>query len=66
MPAEAVAERAGLTATEVVALEGGTAGLPDIHTLIRLASALGTSPDDLLEGIDWAPGEGGAGEFRID
>jgi transcriptional regulator with XRE-family HTH domain len=66
MTLEAVAERAGLAPAAVTALEGGSADTPDIDVLIRLATALGIAPGDLLEGIDWAPGEGGRGAFRID
>ncbi len=66
MSPEAVAERSGLAPGEVAAIERGGAGPPEIDTLIRLATALAVAPEELLGGIDWTPGDGGPGAFRID
>jgi transcriptional regulator with XRE-family HTH domain len=58
---EGLAVRSGLDRHEVQrVLSGHDAG---ITVLIRLAGALEIDPAQLLEGIDWIPGEGGRGRF---
>jgi transcriptional regulator with XRE-family HTH domain len=52
----ALAERAGLDRTVVVAYEGGH-GVPILQTFVVLAMALGLSPCSLLPGLEWDPGE---------
>lgn len=51
---EEVAFRAALHRTQISLLEGGQR-MPRVLTLIKLAGALGVTPNDLLEGIDWEP-----------
>jgi len=51
---EAVAFGAGLHRTQISLLERGDR-LPRIETLVKLAGATGTTPDDLLAGITWEP-----------
>lgn len=54
--------RASLHRTEVSILEQGFRS-PRIDTLVKLAGALEVSPDDLLEGMVWRPGERRRGGF---
>ena len=35
-----------------------------LDTLVKLAGALGTSPEQLLEGVEWVSDGRGGGEFR--
>jgi transcriptional regulator with XRE-family HTH domain len=51
---EDVAFRAGIHRTQVSLLEGGER-MPRVETLVKLAGALGATPNDLLEGIAWEP-----------
>jgi transcriptional regulator with XRE-family HTH domain len=51
---EAVAFRAGIHRTQISLLEQGER-LPRVETLVRLAGATRTTPDDLLAGIAWEP-----------
>ncbi len=51
---EELAFRAAIHRTQVSLLEGG-GRMPRVLTLVRLAGALGTTPDDLLDGIVWEP-----------
>lgn len=51
---EDLAFRAGMHRTQISLLEGGER-MPRIETLVKLAGALGATPNDLLEGIDWDP-----------
>jgi len=63
---EEVGRLASLHRTEVGLLERG-ARVPRIDTVIKLAAALGVSPDRLLAGIGWRPaqiGEATPGEFE--
>jgi hypothetical protein len=39
--------------------------VPRIDTLVKLASSLGISADELLEGITWKPGAYAPGRFCI-
>ena len=50
--------------TEIGLLERG-ARVPRIDTLIKIASALQIPPVELIEGIEWAPGNTVSGTFRI-
>lgn len=50
------ASRAGMSTGHFGELERGIR-LPRLDTLMKLAGALGVSPDDLLEGITWNSGE---------
>jgi transcriptional regulator with XRE-family HTH domain len=54
--------RASLHRTEVGLLERG-ARIPRIDTLVKLAGALGITPNALLSGIVWAPGATISGHF---
>jgi transcriptional regulator with XRE-family HTH domain len=61
---EEMAYRASIHRTEVSQLERGFR-TPRIDTLIKLAASLSASPDELLEGIEWAPGHAVAGGFAV-
>lgn len=60
---EEVGQRAAMNRTQVAAAERGER-LPRIDTLMKLAGALEVSPDELLEGIVWRPGEVRRGGFQ--
>jgi transcriptional regulator with XRE-family HTH domain len=49
---EALGALASLHRTEVGFVESGRR-LPRVDTLVKLASALGVDPGELLEGVDW-------------
>jgi transcriptional regulator with XRE-family HTH domain len=51
---KALAERAGLHWTVVVAYEGGH-GVPILESFVQIAMALGVSPCELLPGLEWDP-----------
>jgi transcriptional regulator with XRE-family HTH domain len=51
---ETLAFRAGMHRTQISLLEGGER-MPRVETLVKLAGALGATPSDLLDGIDWEP-----------
>jgi transcriptional regulator with XRE-family HTH domain len=51
---KALAERAGLHWTVVVAYEGGH-GVPILESFVKIAVALGVSPCALLPGLEWDP-----------
>ncbi len=51
---EVVAFCAGVHRTQVSLLEGGER-MPRVETLVKLAGALGITPNDLLDGIAWEP-----------
>jgi DNA-binding winged helix-turn-helix (wHTH) protein/DNA-binding XRE family transcriptional regulator len=53
-----LAERAGVDRTHVGSIENGRVE-PRLGTLIRLIGALGTTPDEILDGITWRAGEEG-------
>jgi transcriptional regulator with XRE-family HTH domain len=53
---KALAERAGLHWTVVVAYEGGH-GVPVFASVAKTAVALGMSPCNLLPGLEWDPRE---------
>jgi transcriptional regulator with XRE-family HTH domain len=52
---EALGFRASLHRTEIGLLERGER-TPRIDTLVKLATSLGASPGELLDGISWNPG----------
>jgi transcriptional regulator with XRE-family HTH domain len=54
--AEQLANRADVTRSHVGTIESGRVE-PRLGTLIRLIGALGASPDEILDGISWRPGE---------
>lgn len=60
---EELAFRASLHRTEVGLLERGER-IPKIDTAAKLAGALGVTPAELLDGIEWRPGEIRPGHFR--
>jgi transcriptional regulator with XRE-family HTH domain len=55
--------RASLHRTEVSQLERGLR-LPRIDTLLKLVGSLEISSDELLDGLEWTPGEITYGRFR--
>jgi transcriptional regulator with XRE-family HTH domain len=60
---EELAFRASLHRTEIGLLERG-GRIPKIDTVVKLAGALGVTPAELLDGIEWHPGEIRPGRFR--
>ena len=64
MSQEELGKLASLHRTEIGLLEHG-GRVPRIDTLMKLAGSLGVSPIELLEGIDWAPGNSAAGCFVV-
>jgi transcriptional regulator with XRE-family HTH domain len=62
MSQEELGIRASLHRTEVSQLERGLR-VARIDTLVKLAGALGVTPGELIEGIDWSPGSTTAGQF---
>jgi transcriptional regulator with XRE-family HTH domain len=65
MSQEDVAFRAGLHRTQISLLEQGDR-LPRAETLIKLAGALGATPNDLLDGISFRPLAVVTGGFEIE
>lgn len=61
---EALGRGAGLHRTEIGFLEQGQRR-PRIDTLVKLASSLEVSVDELLDGIDWVLGPKGRGSFWV-
>jgi transcriptional regulator with XRE-family HTH domain len=65
MSQEELGALAQLHRTEIGMLEHGTR-LARVDTLMKLAGSLEIAPAELLEGIHWTPGVGGAeGSFSI-
>jgi transcriptional regulator with XRE-family HTH domain len=62
---EQVAIRASLHRTEVGLLERG-GRVARIDTLIQLAGAMRIQSSELLEGIDWTPGDLQGGSFEFE
>jgi transcriptional regulator with XRE-family HTH domain len=56
--------RSSLHRTEIGLLERG-ARVPRIDTLVKISSALKIPPSELIEGIEWAPGNTTSGSFLI-
>lgn len=54
---EGLAFRSGLDRTEISLLERGGRE-PQLETIVKLAGALGISPNRLCEGIEWSVDEG--------
>lgn len=61
---ESLAVLASLHRTEIGLLERGER-CPRIDTVVKLASALDASVDDLIEGIVWNPGSVQRGGFGL-
>jgi transcriptional regulator with XRE-family HTH domain len=59
-----LAQRAGLDPAELDAILSGETEIP-LPAIFLLAGALRVPPAQLLEGIEWVPGEGGGGAFRV-
>jgi transcriptional regulator with XRE-family HTH domain len=64
MSQEELGTLAALHRTEIGMLENGTR-LARVDTLMKIAGALAVSPTELLEGIDWIPGNASEGGFNI-
>jgi transcriptional regulator with XRE-family HTH domain len=56
--------RADIHRTQTSFIEGGHR-LPRLDTLVKLAGALGVTPNDLLDGIAWEPTEHRPGNFIV-
>lgn len=54
--------RADLHRTEIGMLERGIR-VARIDTLVKLAGGLGVTPNELLDGLDWQPGQPRPGHF---
>jgi transcriptional regulator with XRE-family HTH domain len=65
LPQEELAVRAGIHRTQISLIEGGHR-MPRLDTLIKLAGALGVTPNDLLDGIVWEPSQHRPGRFISD
>jgi len=61
---EALSLMACVHRTEVSMLERGIR-IPRIDTLVKLACSLEVTPEELLAGLDWEPGEARIGRFEI-
>ncbi len=59
---EELAVLASVHRTEISLLERGVR-LPRLDTLVKVAASLEVSADELLEGIEWTPGEQRQGRF---
>lgn len=64
MSQEELGNLASLHRTEIGMLEHGTR-LARVDTLMKLAGALAVEPSELLEGIQWMPGNSDVGSFSI-
>jgi transcriptional regulator with XRE-family HTH domain len=64
MSQEELGNLASLHRTEIGMLENGTR-LARVDTLMKLAGALAVDPGELLEGIQWTPGNSAEGSFAI-
>ena len=63
MSQDDVAIKASVHRTEISQLERGLR-IPRIDTVIKLAASLEVSPEELLRGIVWEPGETYYGRFQ--
>lgn len=61
---EELSVRASLHRTAVGMLERGER-MPRIDSLVKLAGSLGVSVGELLDGLEWKPGETVPGSFRL-
>ena len=50
-----LADRAAVNRTYIGRIEGARSE-PRLWTLVRLVGALGATPDEILDGIEWRPG----------
>lgn len=64
MSQEELSVRASLHRTEISQLERGLR-VARIDTLVKIASSLEVSADELLAGLDWSPGGTVYGRFRL-
>lgn len=64
MSQEELGVGASLHRTEISQLERGLR-VARIDTLVKLAGALGVSPCELIEGIEWSPGSTMTGQFML-
>jgi transcriptional regulator with XRE-family HTH domain len=64
MSQDELSVRASVHRTEISMLERQIR-IPRIDTLVKLAASLEASPSELLEGIEWSPGDIKLGGFRI-
>jgi transcriptional regulator with XRE-family HTH domain len=62
---EQVAIRASLHRTEIGLLERG-GRVARVDTLIQLAGAMSIRPSELIDGIDWTPGDLRGGSFEFE
>ena len=61
---EELAFRAEIHRTQISLIEGGHR-LPRLDTLVKLAGALDTTPNDILDGIAWEPSVHRPGRFLL-
>lgn len=61
---EETAVRASLHRTAVGQIERGER-IARVDTLVKLAGSLGVSAGELLDGLEWQPGETVYGSFRL-
>jgi len=61
---EELSVRASLHRTEISHLERGLR-LPRVDTLVKLVGSLEISADELLDGLEWTPGEMTYGRFQF-
>lgn len=61
---EELAFRAAIHRTQITLIETGRR-LPRFETLVKLAGALGVTPNDLADGIIWEPFEQLSGGFAV-
>jgi transcriptional regulator with XRE-family HTH domain len=64
MSQEELGALASLHRTEIGMLENGTR-LARVDTLMKLAGSLAVDPSELLEGIQWSPGNSAEGSFAV-
>jgi len=62
---EELAFAAEIHRTQVSLIEGGHR-MPRLDTLVKLSGALGLTPNDLLDGVTWAPSVHRPGGFVVD
>jgi transcriptional regulator with XRE-family HTH domain len=61
---EELAFAADIHRTQVSFIEGGHR-MPRLDTLVKLAGALGVTPNDLVDGVTWEPSVHRPGGFRV-
>jgi len=55
LSAQELADRAAVNRSHIGSIEGARIE-PRLWTLVRLVGALETTPDEILDGIEWRPG----------